>query len=269
MQRRAATVYGAFFLVLALGSYGMIAAASAPTISVQDPDFRGTNDSQFTVGGVAHHVTVNNQTPSATIRWTDPAADYVETWEDGQEVTFQGTAYRVAIPNESDPTTLQLTEVRTLPEDVQTTTVNGTEYVVVERDAGTRELVTTEEYLDDTQGPAETRELVEGRTYDNAGNRTTLETVTNSSATLTWTAPRAHSEQVSEGETVELSGETFVAHFPTPDRLVLDRDVEAYEAQLAVIDTYHERINGLWGVSILSGLTVVTLFGLSYLPSRY
>ncbi len=30
-----------------------------------------------------------------------------------------------------------------------------------------------------------------------------------------------------------------------------------------------ERINGLWGVVILSGLAAVFLLGTSYLPSRY
>jgi hypothetical protein len=267
MQRRAAAVYGAFFLVLALGSYGMIAAASPPSISVSNPDYRVANDSQFSAGGVTYHAEVSGG--SATLGWTVSDMAYSVDWEDGATVSFQGTNYTVAIPDAADPQTVELTEARPLPDDAETTEVNGTEYVVVEGENDTRELVPIDRYLNETYGPAEVRTLQEGESYDYQGNQSTLETVENESATLTWTAPGTMSERLSEGDTIELGGEPHVAHFANPSLLLLDSDLEAYEEQVAAIDTYDERINGLWGVSILSGLTVFTLIGLSYLPSRY
>ena len=146
-----------------------------------------------------------------------------------------------------------------------TTTVDGTDYVVLPN----RTLVPVNDYRDRAYGPAETRTLAAGDTFDYRGNATTVATVTDGAATLEWTAPAARSEEVSEGDTVDLAGDTYVAHFSNPRTLVLDSDLEAYEAELAVQDTYDERINGLWGVSLLSTIAVVLLLGLSYLPSRY
>lgn len=267
MQRRAAAIYGAIFLVLALGSYGMIAAASPPSISVANPDYRLADGSQFSAGGTDYVVSVSDG--SATLSWTVPDTAYDVEWEAGGEVEFQGTNYTVSIPDADDPSAVELTEIRPLPEDVETTELNGTEYVVIEGEDDTRELVPLGRYLNETQGPAAVRTLREGETYDYRGNRTTLQAVETDTATLSWTAPGEMSEQLSAGDTIELDGQPYVAHFPNPQLLLLDSDVEAYEEQVAAIDTYDERINGLWGVSILSGLAVFTLIALSYLPSRY
>ncbi|MDZ7702443.1 MAG: hypothetical protein U5J98_10515 [Halobacteriales archaeon] len=267
MQRRAAAVYGAFFLVLALGSYGMIAAASAPSITVEDPDHRAADGEELTIGGTTY--TVSASAGSATLTWTDPDTAYDATWEEGDQVSFQGTNYTVEIPDAAPPTTVELTEVRPLPDDVGTTELNGTEYAVLEGENDTRELVPLEEYLTELHGPAEVRSLEQGRTYDFRGNQSTLEAVENGSATLAWTAPGTKDQRAGEGDELELGGTTYVAHFPNPTTLVLDSDLEAYAAELETQDTYDERINGLWGVSILSGLSVLLLLGLSYLPSRY
>lgn len=266
MQRRAAAVYGVFLLVVAIGSAAMIGAASAPA-AVSDPDHRLSNGDEVTIAGQSYAVTVEEG--EATLEWHNESARYTETWENGSDVTFQGTNYSVSIPDTSDPLQLTLVEVRTLPEGTETTTVNDTEYVVVERDDGTRELVPTGEYLAQTQGEPERQELVEGQAYDYRGNRTTLASVDNESATLAWTAPRNESMDLAEGDVVDLGDREFVASFPDDRTLVLDRDVQGYERQQGVIATYHERISGLWGVSILAGLAAVLVLGLSYLPSRY
>jgi hypothetical protein len=152
---------------------------------------------------------------------------------------------------------------------VETTELNETEYAVLEQEDGTRELVPLEQYLTDLHGPAETRSLELGESYRYRGNQTTVESVTNDSATLAWTAPGTKEERLSEGDRIDLGGQTYVAHFRSPSTLVLASDLEAYEAELEVIDTYDERMNGLWGVTILSALAAVVLLGLSYLPSRY
>lgn len=267
MQRQAAAVYGALFLVLALGSYGMIAAATPPTITIQDPDHRASNGSEFTADGVTYSVEASGS--RATLTWTDPEAAYEVTWEEGDVVTFQGTNYTVNVPDRSEPEIVELTEVRPVPEGVETTELNGTEYAVLEGDDGERELVPLESYLNELHGPADVRSLQLGETYRYGGNQTTVDAVDNESVTLVWTAPGTKEERVSEGNEVELGGTTYVAHFPDPTTLVLDTDVQAYEAEAEVLDNYDERINGLWGVSILSGLSALLLLALSYLPSRY
>jgi len=267
MQRRAAAIYGAFFLVVALAAYGMIAAASAPAVSVENPDYRVSEGGEFTVAGQSYDVEASGG--SATLNWTDPETEYEATWEEGDDVAFQGTNYTVTIPDAAPPEEVQLTEVRPLPEDVETTELNETEYAVLEQEDGTRELVRLEQYLTDLHGPAETRSLELGESYRYRGNQTTVESVTNDSATLAWTAPGTKEERLSEGDRIDLGGQTYVAHFPSPSTLVLDSDLEAYEAELEVIDTYDERMNGLWAVTILSALAAVVLLGLSYLPSRY
>lgn len=267
MQRRAAAIYGAFFLVVALAAYGTIAAASAPAVSVENPDYSVSDGSEISVAGQSYSVEASGG--SATLTWTVPDMQYETTWEEGDDVAFQGTNYSVTIPDAASPQEVELTEVRPLPEDVETTELNGTEYAVLEQSDGTQELVPLDQYLTDLHGPAETRTLELGDSYTYQGNQTTVEAVTNDSATFTWTAPGTNDERLSEGDRIDLGGQTYVAHFPSPSTLVLDSDLQAYEAELEVIDTYDERINGLWGVTILSMLAALLLLGLSYLPSRY
>ncbi|NIS28669.1 MAG: hypothetical protein GWN07_01105, partial [Actinobacteria bacterium] len=103
--------------------------------------------------------TVEASGGSGSIVWTVPEADYDATWEDGDQVEFQGTNYTVSVPDGEDPQTVELTEFRPVPDDVETTEINGTEYAVVEGEDGDRELVPLEEFLTETYGPAETRTL--------------------------------------------------------------------------------------------------------------
>lgn len=266
MQRRAAASFAAFFLVLALGSYGMIATASAPPVSVDNPDHRLGDGGQVTVDGRTYTASVSEG--RATLAWTNESATHTAEWQNGSDVTLQGTNFSVTTRAQASPTQVQLTEVQSLGPNVTTTTVNDTEYVVLD-DGENRTLVPKARYLRGTQGEPETRSIAQGDAVDYRGNQTTLASVTNESATLQWTAPREETVDAAEGDVVELEGNEFVAHFPDPGTLVLDGDVQAYQHQLEVQSTYHERINGLWGVSILSGLAVVLLLGMAYLPSRY
>lgn len=267
MQRRAAALYAAFFLVLAAGSYGMLATASAPTVSVDNPDHQLTAGSELTVDGRTYGVDV--EAGEATLSWTEPDATYTTTWAAGDEVTLENTTFIVSVPEDTDPRVVELTEDRPLPDDAETTEVNGTEYVVVDGEGEGRELVPVDAYLDDLHGPAETRTLEASQSIDYDGNLTTVSSIEGDAATLEWMAPRTNTIDAAEGDVLELNGIEYVAHFPDDTTLILDEDVEGYEQQLAVQDKYDERVNGLWGVSILSVLGVVILLGLSYLPSRY
>jgi hypothetical protein len=46
-------------------------------------------------------------------------------------------------------------------------------------------------------------------------------------------------------------------------------DYDAYQNEVAAIDSYNQRTSGLWGVTILSGATIAFLMMLAFLPSRY
>jgi len=52
-------------------------------------------------------------------------------------------------------------------------------------------------------------------------------------------------------------------------RLQLVADRSAYAAQTAQIAAFERHVNGLWGVVIVSVLSVVFLVGFMFLPSRY
>lgn len=266
MQRRAAALYAAFFLVVALGSYGVTAVASQPSISIDDPDHTVTNGSQLTVGDRTYDATVEGG--SATLTWTNQSATHTATWENESTVALGGTNFTAVMAAQANPPQVQLTEEQPLGENVTTTEVNGTQYVVL-GEGPNRQLVAVDEYRRQQFGPPETRTFAVGDSVQYQGNSTTVVEVTNESATLEWTAPRTESVDAAEGEVVTLADGEYVAHFRDGQTLVLDRNVQAYQDQVAVQERYQERMNGLWGVTVLSALTVVGLLALAYLPSRY
>jgi len=91
--------------------------------------------------------------------------------------------------------------------------------------------------------------------------------VTSTGVVVEWTAPRTNAVEVAEGENVTLNGQQFVVHFEG-DSVVLSTQVEKYQRDLARQDYFHERQNGLWGVTLLSGIAAVFIVGLAYLPVR-
>lgn len=147
----------------------------------------------------------------------------------------------------------------------ETYTSEGERYVQYRANDSLRAL---EEYLPDPR----TESFAEGDTYPYQNNSTTVDAVTNTTVTLDWTATRNNTVSLSEGGNVTLgegSGTTYVAHFPDSDTLVLSQDFAGYQASLDAQSYYGERINGLWGVTLLSSMAAALLIALAYLPSRY
>jgi len=288
MQRRAAAIYVAFFIVLGAASYSVIATASTPTIGFENPDHRlsegdqfSVDDRQYTVssistetssGGGGHGGGGETVTHSGQVSWTNDSARYTQTWDADSTVTYDGETYRVAVGSGDDPTTFELVEAvnRTaiLQNDPavenQTVTVNGTEYVVSESN-GSRTLTPTSEYF---PTPASTQ-YSEGDTVQYQGNATTVDEVTSSGATLAWTAPRTNTVELGHQGNVTLNGQQFFAYYTDDTTVVLESDYGVYEEQTEEIDTYHQHTNGLWGVSIVSFVTAIMLLGMAYMPSRY
>lgn len=290
MQRRAAALYVAFFLVISVASYSLIATAEEPQVEFGNPDYTLSENDTLTVGGTEYTVASLEATAggggggghgggggggierTGTIAWTNQSAQYTETWANNSTVSLDNTTYRVLIPNTTDPSsfTLQneINRSQVLANDPQAddqlVTRNGSEYVVIEDQNGTR-LVLADEYF----GEPTNRTVNEGATIDYNGNRSTVANVTNQSATLEWTAPRNNTVEVADNENVTLGDTTYFAHFRNNQTLVLTQDFASYEEQTADIDRYHTYVNGLWGVSIMGGLAAMLLAGMAYLPSRY
>jgi hypothetical protein len=286
MQRRAAAVYVAFFLLLGVASYSVIATATAPTIGFENPDHRlsegdrlSVDDRRYTVSSISAetsggggHGGAASVTRSGELAWTNDSARYTRTWEHNATVTRQGEEYRVLVEDADDPARFRLVETinrsAVLAADpaaeAETVTVNGTEYVVREAN-GNRTLTPVGEYF---PAPSATT-YAEGDGLRIQGNATTVADVTSEGATLAWTAARTNTVSVDNEANVTLNGRQYFAYFPDNGTLVLESDYGVYQEQVNEIDAYHEHRNGLWGVSIVSFVTAATLLGMAYLPSRY
>jgi hypothetical protein len=289
MQRRAAAIYVAFFLVVGAASYTLIATAQEPTVSFENPDYSLSQGDTFSIAGQQYTATeVQTEVEeggggghgggggaeivhSATFAWTNQSARYTETWENNATVTYENDEWVVVIPNESDPTSFTLREsidragilANDTAADNETVVRGGQEYVVVTEN-GSASLVPASEYFPDPQE----RGFGEDEPIQFRGNQTQV-AVTNESVTLSWTAPRQNTVQVGDRANATLGGQTYLAVFTSNDTVALTQDFENYRAQTAEIDSFHKQKNGLWGITILSGLSVVFLVGLAYLPSRY
>ena len=301
MQRRAAALYAAVFLVIAAGSYTGLALTDEPTPSVENPQHTLAVNDTFEVSNRTYTVTaisaqINNNgnlERSGTARWVNRSARYTATWENNSTVSFHNQTYRVRIPNVTDPSSVALEEelnrTTILQNDSraenEVVTSNGTTYVVLITNE-TRKLVPASDYFPTPS----TTEYGEGSTFDYDGNSTTVTTVTNQSATLTWTAPRTNtvglgtttaletilvrgatptSLEYPAGPNVTLNSVTFAAHYPDNSTVVLSSTPANYQQQVTAIQRLHERITGVWGVFILSSLAGLLLIGLSYLPTRH
>ncbi len=289
MQRRAAAIYVAFFLVMGAASYSLIATAQEPTVGFENPDYSLEQNQTFTIDGQQYTATEvvteveessggghgggggATVSRSATFAWTNQSALYTETWENNSTVTYDGEEWTVLVPNASDPSSATLREsidrASILSNDTnadnETVSRNGQAYVIVtENNSST--LVPASEYF---PAPAE-REVSESQQLDYNGNQTRVD-VTAEAVELSWNAPRENTVQASNHANVSLSGQTYLVHFPTNDSVQLTQDFESFRAQNDDIDQFTEQKNGLWGVTILSGLSIVFLIGMAFLPSRY
>jgi hypothetical protein len=287
MQRRAAAIYVAFFIVLGAASYSVIATATAPTVEFDNPDHRLSQGDEFSVeertytvttisaetsGGGGHGGGGAEVTRSGQVSWTNDSARYTQTWDHEANVTYDGDGYQVVVAEGDDPAAFSLQErinrSAILQDDPavrdELVTVNGTEYVV--RESGdNRSLTPANEYFPE---PTSTR-YSEGDTLRYRGNATTVASVTGDGATLAWTAPRTNTVDVGNTANVTLNGQRYLAYFPDNSTLVLESDYGVYARQTAEMDTYHQHTNGLWGVSIVSFATAILLLGMAYMPSRY
>jgi hypothetical protein len=283
MQRRAAVISVVFFLVIGAGAYSLIATASTPSVSFENPEYSLAQGDEFSVPGSDQTYTVSSITEeesgghgggttlvrSGELTYVNDSARYTETWDNESTVTLDGTDYRVEIANVSDPSEATLVELYNETAilqadsnaDNETVTRNGERYVVVNDST----LVSVDEYF-----PAnETRTVAEGDSFDYNNQSVTVAAVETSGVTIEWFAPEENTVAVDNEANVTISDQQYLAYFPDGETLVLTQNYDSYQTQLSEIDRFHETENGLWGVTIVSFTTVVLLTGMAFLPSRY
>ncbi len=187
-----------------------------------------------------------------------------------EEVRLEwGDDYRVLTPNETDPSSFRMVQQfnvsQRLSADpaVENRTVtrdDGQRYVVFASNGTTRLLG---EYL-----PApDVGQIQEGDSLTFRNNETTVANVTATGIVLEWTGPQTNTIELSEGANVTLNGQQRVVHFQG-DSVILSQEVVGYQEDLGRQDYFTERQNGLWGVTILSGLAAMFVIVFAYLPVR-
>jgi len=268
MQRRAAAIYVALFIVIGAASYSLIATAQTPTVEFDNPEYELAQGDQFQVGDQTYTVSSVSE-GSGELQYTVESSEYTATWENDSTQTVDGDEWRVLVDEGEDPSgfTLQeeINETAILQDDPdaseETVEQNGTRYVVLNGD----ELVPADEYFPEP----ETRSFAEGDTIEYDGNTTTVDSVTTDAVALTWTAPRTNTIAVQSEANVTLGDQTYLGYVPDDSTMQLTQNFESYNRQTAEIDRVQTQTNGLWGVSIISFLTAVFMIGFAYLPSRY
>ena len=286
MQRRTVAIYAVFFLLIGVASYSLIATADDPEIQFDDPDFELTEGDQFEVDGQLYTVTALDRTEEegdmgeirvtyeATIEWTVADAEQQETWESGTVISHADGEYEVIVDDE-DPETFTLREVidreAILADDPtadnETVERNGEEYVVIETDDET-EFVPADEYF---PAPQE-RQFAVGDTFEYGNHTASVESIDETGVTVTWTEDETRTRTLTQAAETTFGETEYLANFIGDDadlRLQLTADFESYEAQLAGIEQYEQKVTGLWYVATLAGLMVITLLSFAYLPSRY
>lgn len=265
-------MYVAFFVVLSVGSYAVIATAEAPQVEFTDPDHSVSESGTFTVGGTDYRVSNieretsdgedgGETTTTATIQWSEQVTQSEEL-TNGSVIEFDGMNWTVDIPNETDVSTLRLVENFTISEPL--VTQGNTTYVVV-GDGENRTLVPKDQYVRQQYGEPKVREFSEGDTWNDSE---TLSNITTERGLVTWQESEDQETSVSQGGNVTVGDTLFTANFPDSNTIELTTNYEDYREDAEAIDYYHERINGFWAVSILSTLAAVLLLAMAYLPRR-
>ncbi|WP_096390481.1 hypothetical protein [Halopenitus persicus] len=282
MQRRAVAVYAVLFVLVGAAAGTLTATADAPEVSFDNPAFEGGAGDSFEHDGTTYTVTevteetseshgATTTTLTGTIEWNRTVEESA-TWANGSTVTYDGNDWRVVIDGE-DPTAVtlqdQLDRTAILENDSnadnETVQSDGEEYVVVRNGNGSATLVPAGEYFPEP----EERRITEGETIEYDGHGATVENVTASGATLRWETIETASTGLSQRGTVTLDGTDFVVIFQDSSTVSLSSNMDSYEAQLAEIDQFEQRMSGLTRVRWTSLGFVVFLLAFAFMPSRY
>lgn len=271
MQRRTAAIYAALLLLLAAGSYATIGAVEAPVITIDSPEYSYVLGDQASLNNKVYTV-VAVTSDFAELEWIDESIIKTETWEEDDTVKIGESEFLVGPISNADSitSTFILTEVRQI-DDAETVTINSETYVIIQTDTNESSepsLISQEDYLTNKYGPATLLELNVGDAIEYNSKSTLIVDISDQTIIVSWPSPKTITLAVSEGDVIDSNGISYVAHFENYI-LHLSSDVDDYERQASVIEKFYERINGLWGVSILGSLASILLLSMAYLSSRY
>lgn len=249
MQRRAAALYFALFLVIGAGSYGYIQTVDAqqPTISLESQTY--SQGDILTVDGrtyVVSEITTENaseggeKTFSGSLAWTNQSAQETATLENATNTTYQNESWQVLIANTSDVSQFTLQENLNVSAillndsrvDNQTVNRDGEPHVVF---TGNDTLKPLSEYLPEP----ETQNFSEGQTFnytteEGSVQPATIDAVNGSvsppSVTLVWDTTEENTMELAEGANVTLAdGQARVVHFPDGETVQLSTNIQAYQ----------------------------------------
>jgi len=278
MQRRAVAVYVAFFVLIAAASYALIATAEEPTITLEDADYELSVNDSFTVGGQEYTITGIEETEdeedgsmtfAGTIEWIEEDVEMTESWSDGDTVEVDGTEWEVQIDDDEEPTSFTLEQIldreAILESDPsasnETFEEDDEEFVIVDGEA-----VPVDEYFDD---PA-TDTYSEGDSFTYNDQTVTVAEVTPDDVTLSWIEDETHTEDLQQGEMIELADDNeYLSFFPSQDTVMLTLDTTSYDQQLESQQQFADRLTGFTYAIVTSLLFVFSLIAFAFLPSRY
>jgi len=283
MQREAAAVYFALFIVLGAGAYGFIqVGVTEPTVDL-GPDELGNGDTltvdgrTYTVENVGRESTEEGEGPiTGQLRWLNESAVGTASLENASRTTYEGETYNVSIVNRTDVSAFSLVAVQNVTAilrndpavENETGTIGGTRYVFF-TDGDRQPLA---EYLPEpaTVGPFDTADTFPYET-DNGTVDADIAEVTPEAVSLVWSNPTEETIQLSEARNLTLNGVPYFVHFTDADSVeVLPRDrfYDEFTHQLRVQDAWGERVAGLWGIVIIALLASILLLAAAYMPVK-
>jgi hypothetical protein len=290
MQRRAAAVYFALFVVVGAGTFAFIQVGTThPDVSLQADELE--SGQSLTVDGVDYTVSSIERSGgdggdhggggggslAGELQWRNESAVATAELANNSTVAYQGGDYRVFIQNQSDVSEFSLIEQFDVSailaaddavED-QVATSNGTRYVVYRSN---QSLAPLETYLPDptTAGPFAEGDTVEYQAEE--GNvSATVRNVTAQRALLAWDSPQNETIDLSEGGNVTLGDTQYFAHFTDEEHVQLvstEQYWDAYQEEREYESAWFERHAGLWAVVIASFLAAIILLSAAYMPVR-
>ena len=277
MQRRAVAVYVALFVLIGVASYTLMVTAEQPQVAVENPNFQLSSGEGFTVDDQTYTAaTVEAVTEEgghgststhreATLEWTAADVENTDDWAVGDTITVDEREWNVVSTAGTSVTVEAVIDRGAILEAdpaADNTTYSGDngEFVLVDN-----ERVPVSEYFD----PA-TVTFTEGETVPYDGQQATLDSVTNESVTVSWTADESNSQTLKTGDTITLADNTtYTAYFTGPNTVELTDSAEAYQAAVSEQETFSQRVSGLRWVTFTAGFIAMLLIAFAFLPSRY
>ncbi|WP_436930143.1 hypothetical protein [Halosimplex halobium] len=125
--------------------------------------------------------------------------------------------------------------------------------------------------VDEYFPPVERHTIAEGETLTYQGNETTVDAVTNTSVELTRPGQNTVTVGFSEGSNFTVADTQYFAHFPDNSSVYFFETAERYDdyaAEENTVESYNDRMNGLWGIAELSLVTAIILIAIAFLPVR-